>query len=218
MTTDSLLSTGQDAPNAGGQQNADGVTPEGAGAQPAGAAAPAQGQPAPGADAAKPADGSAKPDDKGAPAVPEKYDFKMPDGIELDTAAADEFSTIAKELGLSQENAQKVAEVGAKMVQRQQEAHLKQVEEWVGAVKADKEIGGEKLNENLAVARKTIETFGSPELKSLLNETGLGNHPEIVKLAYKIGKAISDDGFVRGGATTSPKSMAEIMYPSMAKQ
>ena len=215
MTTESLVS-GQDTPNAGGQQSADGVTPNSTGTQPNGGNAPdAQGT-QPNADGAKP-NGTENKDGQSTKA-PESYEFQMPDGVELDTAAADEFKGIAKEYGLTQEQAQKVADIGAKMVQRQAEAHMSQVQAWVDAVKTDKEIGGEKLNENLAVARKTIDTFGSPELKEVLNVTGLGNHPEIVKLAYKIGKAISDDGFVRGGNTSSPKSAAEIMYPSMAKK
>lgn len=219
MTTESLVS-GQDTPNAGGQQSADGVTPDGTGTQPNGGNAPganADGQQAgANADGAKP-NGDKPADDKGTKA-PESYDLKMPEGVQLDTAAADEFKGIAKEYGLSQEQAQKVADIGAKMVQRQAEAHQTQVQAWVDAVKTDKEIGGDKLSENLAVARKTIDTFGSPELKEVLNTTGLGNHPEIVKLAYKIGKAISDDGFVRGGNTSSPRSAADIMYPSMAKK
>lgn len=218
MTTETLVS-GQDTPNAGGQQNADGVKPDGTGAQPTGDNAPganADGtKPDAGATGDNP-DGTKTGEDKGAQ-VPESYDFTMPEGVALDSAAVDEFSGIAKEYGLTQEQAQKVADVGAKMVQRQLEAHATQVAEWTEAVKTDKEIGGDKLNENLAIARKTIDTFGSPELKEVLNSTGLGNHPEIVKLAFKIGKAISDDGFVRGGNTSSPRSAAEIMYPTMAK-
>jgi hypothetical protein len=219
MTTESLVS-GQDTPNAGGQQSADGVTPEGTGTQPNGGNAPganADGQQAgANADGANP-DGTGNKDGEGTKA-PDSYELQMPEGVQLDTAAADEFKGIAKEYGLTQEQAQKVADIGAKMVQRQTEAYQAQVQSWVDAVKTDKEIGGDKLSENLAVARKTIDTFGSPELKQVLNTTGLGNHPEIVKLAYKIGKAISDDGFVRGGNTSSPRSTAEIMYPSMAKK
>jgi hypothetical protein len=219
MTTESLVS-GQDTPNAGGQQSADGVTPDSTGTQPNGGNAPganADGQQAgANADGANP-DGTGNKDGEGTKA-PDSYELQMPEGVQLDTAAADEFKGIAKEYGLTQEQAQKVADIGAKMVQRQTEAYQAQVQSWVDAVKTDKEIGGDKLSENLAVARKTIDTFGSPELKQVLNTTGLGNHPEIVKLAYKIGKAISDDGFVRGGNTSSPRSTAEIMYPSMAKK
>lgn len=214
MTTESLV-TGQDTQNAGG-------TPQDQAAQ-AAENQGSQGQQTEGQQAdgqqtdGKPAENA---DDKSAegdkPEVPDAYEFKMPEGIELDKSASDEFSAIAKELGLNQDKAQKVADVAAKMVQRQQEAHEATVQSWIEAVKTDKEIGGEKLNENLSIARKTIETFGTPELKDILNATGLGNHPEIVKMALKIGKQISEDGFVRG-ANSKPTSddPAKKLFPSM---
>ncbi|MEC7472463.1 MAG: hypothetical protein VX946_03765 [Pseudomonadota bacterium] len=46
---------------------------------------------------------------------------------------------------------------------------------------------------------KAIEKFGSPELRQVLNDSGLGNHPELVKFCHRIGKAISDDSLVLGG-------------------
>jgi hypothetical protein len=136
--------------------------------------------------------------------------------VELDQAATTEFTAIAKELKLDQAAAQKLADIGAKMAQRQADAHAQLVETWTEQVKTDKEIGGDKLAENLGVARKAIDTFGSPELKALLNSTGLGNHPEVVKLAFKVGKAISEDGFVSGspkGNTTNDP--AKKLFPNM---
>lgn len=149
------------------------------------------------------------------PQVPESYEFAMPEGVQLDKTAADEFTAIAKELKLDQATAQKVADVGAKMAQRQAEAHVKLVETWTEAVKSDKEIGGDKLAENLSVARKALEAFGTPELKDVLNMTGFGNHPEVVKAFYKIGKAISEDRFVTGGAKGAETDIAKRMFPSM---
>lgn len=161
------------------------------------------------------ADTKPEGDKPAEPQVPEAYEFKMPEGVELDKAAADEFSALAKELKLDQATAQKVADVGAKMAQRQTEAHANLVNSWVESVKTDKEFGGDKLDENLATARKALESFGTPELKDVLNSTGFGNHPEVIRAFYKIGKAISEDGFVKGsprGAETDP---AKKMFPSM---
>ena len=147
--------------------------------------------------------------------APESYEFAMPEGVQLDKTAADEFTTIAKELKLDQATAQKVADVGAKMAQRQAEAHTKLVESWTEAVKSDKELGGDKLAENLGVARKALDAFGTPELRDVLNATGFGNHPEVIKAFYKIGKAISEDRFVTGGAKGPETDMAKRMFPSM---
>ncbi len=216
MTTDSLL-TGQDSTDTGiQQQNADGHSTEGENKvtdEPKLDGEEGQNTDGEGAEGNKDEEGKATEKE-----VPESYEFDMPEGVTIDTAAADELASVAKELKLSKEEAQKVADVGVKMAQRQMEAHQKLVSSWIESVKTDKEIGGDALNENLSTARKAIDAFGSPELKELFNQWGIGNHPEVVKFAVKVGKAISDDGFVRGGNTTPPKSAAEIMYPSMVKK
>lgn len=147
--------------------------------------------------------------------MPESYDFKMPEGVELDKAAADEFTAIAKELKLDQATAQKVADVGAKMAQRQAEAHAKLVETWVEQVKTDKDIGGDKLDQSLAVARKALDKFGTPELRDVLNSTGLGNHPAVIRAFYNAGKAISEDTFVNGAPAGSQTDPAKRLFPNM---
>lgn len=149
------------------------------------------------------------------PEVPESYEFKMPEGVTLDPAAADEFTAIAKELKLSAADAQKVADVGAKMAQRQAEQHANLVEQWAQDVKADKEIGGDNLEQNLAVARKAMEAFGSPELKALMDSTGIGNHPAVVRFCIKVGGVVNEDGFVRGSTKTAESDPAKKMFPSM---
>jgi len=164
-----------------------------------------------------------KTDDSKPPekVVPEKYELKAPEGVTLDSEVLGEFEGIAKELKLSQEDAQKVADLGAKLSQKFATAQAQAIEDassaWVAAVTADKEIGGEKLTENLASAQKALQAFGSPELSKLLNESRLGNHPEVIRLMAKVGKAISEDRMVTGGAGPSregPKTAAEVLYPS----
>lgn len=167
------------------------------------------------ADGDKPAD---KPDDKEQKpeGAPEKYEFKPPEGQELDTAALEQFEPIARELNLTNEQAQKMVDLyGTKimpMVQKQQaEAWQAQTEEWAATVKADKEIGGDKLTANLGVAQRALDTFGTPALKEYLNGTGLGNHPELVKAFVKVGKAMSEDGVVTG-KESGQRSAAEVLY------
>lgn len=187
--------------NDGGNANADAnpVTP-GASTQ-----APADGAPATTTEETK------SPESQ----VPETYDLKMPEGIELDQAAAEEFSAIAKELKLDNATAQRFADIAAKQAQRQAEAHAKLVESWAEQVRTDKDIGGDKLPENLATAKKALDTFGSPELRDVLNSTGFGNHPAIIKAFYQVGKAISEDRFVTGKPPGAPTDPAQKLFPSM---
>lgn len=149
--------------------------------------------------------------------APESYEFTMPDGVELDEKAAGEFADIAKQLKLPRDQAQKIVDLYAQRVQSQVESHRATVEAWATSVKADKDIGGDKLPESLATAKKSLETFGTPELKALLNTSGLGNHPEVVKLMYRVGKAISEDRFIVGGESGAVNTdIARALYPQQA--
>lgn len=158
------------------------------------------------------------PQDDGKPqGAPEKYEFATPEGMQFDDAVVGAFSEVAKDLNLSQEAAQKILDkVGPVMAAQQNEALQAASSEWAEASKTDKEFGGDKLNENLAVAKKAMDQFASPELRALLNESALGNNPEVIRMFYRVGKAISEDGFVVGGnAKNSEQTTAQRLYPNM---
>ncbi|HBX4634763.1 TPA: peptidase [Klebsiella pneumoniae] len=147
--------------------------------------------------------------------APEKYEFQAGEGVELDAEALKDFEPVARELNLTNEQAQKLVDAYPKILagvqQRQADAWQAQTEEWAATVKADKEIGGDKLTANLGVAQRALDTFGTPELKEYLNGTGLGNHPELVKAFIKVGKAMSEDGMVTG-KESGQRSAAEVLY------
>ena len=149
-----------------------------------------------------------------APVVPEKYEFTMPEGVTLDPGVESAFSEVAKELSLSQESAQKVMGTMAPVIAKiQQEQHVALVESWKQELKGDKEIGGDKLSENLGIANKAYTRFGSPKLVALLQESGLSEHPEVVRAFFKIGKSISEDTFVAGSVGSTPSSdLASRLY------
>lgn len=146
--------------------------------------------------------------------VPEKYDFKPPEGMEFDEETINLYAEAAKEAGLSQEKADIIlGKIAPHLAQQQIKAVEKASSEWEAASRADPEFGGDKLNENLSVAAKAIEQFATPELKTLLNESRLGNNPEVIRLFYRVGKAISEDGFV--SATGAPQtSDARALFPN----
>lgn len=54
---------------------------------------------------------------------------------------------------------------------------------------------GEGFNANLGKAKAVVDTFGDPELKSYLNETGLGNDPMLIRMFAKIGSQFGEDSF-----------------------
>ncbi|EUD09179.1 peptidase [Providencia alcalifaciens] len=153
-------------------------------------------------------------DKKPVSAAPEKYEFTAGEGQELDKEALAAFEPIARELGLSNEQAQKIVDVYGstimpQLVKQQADEWQKQVTGWAETVKADKE--GLGSTESIGYAQKALDQFGSPELKSYLVETGLGNHPELVRVFSKIGKSMSEDGFVNGSSENA-RSTADVLF------
>lgn len=67
------------------------------------------------------------------------------------------------------------------------EATETEIRGWADRSRADPEIGGA---EALQVARSMVSEFGKPSLKRTLDQTGLGNHPEVIRLLTRAGKAL----------------------------
>lgn len=153
------------------------------------------------------------------PVTPEKYEVKMPEGMELDQGMLDTFSPIFKELGLSQEQVQKLADTYVPLIQSSEEktrqkamADYKQITDGWRA-ETEKDLGANKKTE-LAFAGRAIQKFGGPELRELLANTGVGNHKALVSFCAKVGKTISEDAFVQGNSSANQDPL-NIMYPSM---
>lgn len=145
--------------------------------------------------------------------APESYEFKAPEGKEFSPEVLGAFSEAAKELGLTQEAAQAMLDkIAPAFAERQTQAVEAARAQWATDSRSDKEFGGDKLDENLATAKKAFETFGTPELRTLLNESGLGNHPEIIRAFYRAGKAISEDRVVTGQGGGAAQNDARKLY------
>jgi hypothetical protein len=170
-----------------------------------------------GGDKAEGEESTSKDDEKGdkdkAEGPPEEYQFETPEGAELDEAVTEAYSEAAREAGLSQEAAQAMLDqVAPVMAQRTAERLETARNEWAEAAQTDKEFGGDKLQENLGVAKKAMDAFGTPELQDLLNESGLGNHPELIRAFYRAGKAVSEDQFVNGQTRGAQGVDARSLY------
>lgn len=172
-------------------------------------------------DAAAPAAQAEAPK---APVVPEKYELKAPEGMELDASAMDAAAPIFKDLGLTNDQAQKLtdvyAEQMARIAQQQRDTWVKQHEGWVSSMKSDAEYGGDTFTASLGKMAHVIDkTMGeqAPAFKQMLDITGAGNHPEMARFLYRVGKALGEDGFVRGNnaGAMSENDLAKSMFPTM---
>lgn len=137
--------------------------------------------------------------DKGAP---EQYEqFQAPEGQQLDAQTVEQFAEVAKELDLSQGAAQKMLDKMAPVLAQRQADQIADVQkQWAEQAKVDKEFGGENLQQSLGQAEGALKNYATPEFRQLLKETGLGNHPEMIRFCVRVGKATGEDGFVSGQA------------------
>ena len=147
--------------------------------------------------------------------IPETYEIQAPEGMQLDPVAMEKFTPLLKELGASQEGAQKLVNFYADHLRAQT---IQQTETWLAESKADPEIGGVKFDASAKDAQMAFAKYGNPQLKSFMESTGLGNHPAILKMFAKIGQASKEDGHVQLDTPSGKQveSMAKKWCPAMA--
>jgi hypothetical protein len=141
--------------------------------------------------------------------APEQYaDFTVPENF---SAPIDDFKTWAKENNMTQEAAQSVVDFYTNKVAPQMQAqHEAQVSAWT------KESTEKFGKEGIESANNALSRFSTPEFKTFLQETGLGNHPEMIAIFKEISSKISESSFIDSKTTESKqKTLGQIMYPNM---
>ena len=148
--------------------------------------------------------------------APEEYsDFTYPEGVNLDEAAMAEAIPVFKELNLSQDQAQKLVDFDAARIQQADQQWAETNAQWVNDIKTDTEMGGGKFPETLQFAKTAMDKLGSDGLKQILNESGMGNHPEMVRVFSKMGRLLSEDQVHTGQPSAVSKDPAYVLFPSM---
>lgn len=153
------------------------------------------------------------------------FELKLPDGVQAGEGL-EKFKGLAKEFGWKGEQAQKVLELFAEQQKAADVSSRAQLDKmhagWLESMKADKEIGGADFEANGQLARKAMLRFATPELRTFLNDSGLGNHPELVRLMCRVGKAVAEDSISgSSGAApgnSDPEKYLRELYPTMFQQ
>jgi hypothetical protein len=191
-------------------------------------------------------DGDGKGEDDKTPAVPETYELepiKVGEGddaveVKIDEQLLTDVTPQLKEAGVTKEQAQKLAPLAMKIEERVR-THLNDefratTTQWAKDAQADPEIGGKNWDATKNDVAKALDYFGAPsEMKEVevdgkkvkqetnpfrvfLNQTGLGNHPELIRMFAKIGKGVAEDGSLPRGDKAAPPqvSRAERLYPN----
>ena len=138
---------------------------------------------------------SKEPAKAAEPAKAVELVFKDQKGEPIKGSVIDAFTAMATEKGWTQEVADQ--ELG-RLSQSMRDARKAVEAAWTAELKADKEIGGSKLEESLGQIKTAIEKVAGADYLKSLEEAGLSNHPPTLRAWAKVAKAISADGFTAG--------------------
>jgi hypothetical protein len=156
----------------------------------------------PGKDAGE-AEWGAVHDALGRPKTADDYQIAapkdLPPGFAIDDGLAKGFRETAHKLGLLPAQVQGLfgwfVGENAKAFAGQADAGAAQLAETNAALRKE---WGFAYDRKLAVALKAVTAFGGADLVGLLNQTGLGNHPVIIKMMAKVGEKIGEDPILAG--------------------
>lgn len=164
--------------------------------------------------AGKPA-GDDKPEDKAV----EYGDFKIAEQLQVDEETMTLAKDIFKEMGLTQEQAQKLIDLQNNLALKQDATLTKTVEaetqklidKWEAAVRADEELGGADLGEKMKIARSAATKLGCEDALMVISEARLSSNPAILRLLYRAGMALSEGAYVQG-SVAGEKDLVSILY------
>jgi hypothetical protein len=191
----------------------------------------AEGEPK--AEEPKPTDGGQS--DEPAPPPEVTFEpFTLPEGVTLKEDKFKEFTNVLADLerdgkadhAITQAMGQKLVDLhinelekfGQDLTKYYQTAHEQQVASWRESFLSDPEIGGNRFQTTVDAAQTFIRTHGGTEdqqteFRSLMESSGLGNHPAVIRLlanaqtAYQEGKPLAAVKPVQ-----PPKSKITTMY------
>ena len=154
--------------------------------------------------------------EKGEPGKPEPYEIEAPEGYPITPENLKSLNAHFNELGLTKEQAEKALAYRAEQYAAFQASQQAQRKSWITEIQADKEYGGEKFKETVADAKRALAQFDEGgTIRTLLEETGYGDNPAIIKVFAKVGRAMAEDKIVGKGGAGGKKPLAERLYSNM---
>lgn len=139
--------------------------------------------------------------------VEEDWDLECPEGV--DPESVKKVVEGCKLLGMSKEVSQKVLD---KRVQEMRAFEQKQ-RDWRDELATDKEFGGVHYGETVALARKALSAFDpTGAIRKLLDDSGHGNNPEVIKAFARAGRAMGEDVVISGKGGAADRPLADRLY------
>jgi hypothetical protein len=158
---------------------------------------------------------------------PETYaDWKLPEGFTLDKTAAAEAAPLFKELGLTQEQGQKLVDFYSKNMlasaKSANEAFSTTRKDWVDSLKADPVLGKDLSSGKVTRAvNGALETLQNPKLvadfKEAMDQSGMGDNPAFVRVMYALASKLTEGTYVQGQPTkgNARPTAAAAIFPNL---
>jgi hypothetical protein len=178
-----------------------------------------------------------KPAEKPADAkAPDKYaDYKVPEGYTLDPEVKTKADGIFKDLGLTQENAQKLVDFYIAETKEAFEAPFRAYndmkEKWREDAMNHPDLrgklakGGEVQTRISRALAQLNDSALAAEFRQMMDLTAAGNHPAFIRVLYSLAKQVTEGSHVAGKGpseagqsapgTAAPPSAAAALYPHL---
>ena len=169
--------------------------------------------------------------------APEKYEYKLPEGMKLDDAMRTKTDTMFKDMGLSNESAQKLVDFYGEQISALATAPVKAYQdltaEWRSAAESHPDLRGklgpgQEINVRIS---KALDGLGDSKLasdfRSIMDLTGAGNHPAFIRVLDKLAQRVTEGTHVAGNGPSkdgqsarpsAPPTAAAAMWPNLANR
>lgn len=130
----------------------------------------------------------------GIPDKAEDYDFPSGDGVEHDEQMISWAQKVFHEAGLSKEQGALIGQAWdgfvKGLVEQQEQSSAEAIKT---ASDKLKEEWGADFDKNMEFTKRGWQKFTDNEFDQFVDETGIGNHPTLIRFIFKIGQAMGED-------------------------
>lgn len=143
--------------------------------------------------------------------VPEEY--TADEGLEINSELATHLTPALKEAGITNAQFNKLAKLQSEYAVEEKN---KAISELVKQTLSNPLFKGDAGKANIRIANQGMVEFGGKEAVEVFRQTGLSNHPTVVKMFYEIGKAMQEDSPPTSGDAAKERlnrPLHEMLYP-----
>jgi hypothetical protein len=162
----------------------------------------------------------------GAPPEGTAYELKAPEGLAIDADMAKVFEPTLRGLNLSNDGANKLLEgygkdilpkvvdqVAATILAEQQKAATTAAQAEAAELNGS-DLGGAKLVETRSLIATALDTYGTPELRAVINKAGIGANIHLARFLAKVGAEAREAPIVNGGVGAQELTPEQKFYSS----